>query len=129
MMTDPIADMLTRIRNASQVRKANVELPYSKMKKALADIFVREGYLEKVSEVKEGKPYLILTLKYSDKIPVINHIQRISTPGHRRYVKSKDISKVLNGNGISIFSTPAGILTGKQARQKGLGGELICEIW
>jgi len=129
MMTDPIADMLTRIRNASSVFKTEVELPYSKIKKALADILIRESYLEKVEEVEGVKPTLVLTLKYKNKESVISSIKRISTPGYRKYVKSKDIRKVLNGYGVSILSTPKGLLTGAEARKQGLGGEIICEIW
>ena len=129
MMTDPIADMLTRIRNASSVFKTEVELPSSKIKKALADVLIRESYLEKVEEIEGVKPTLVLTLKYKNKESVISSIKRISTPGYRKYVKSKDIRKVLNGYGISILSTPKGLLTGGQAKKQGLGGEIICEIW
>ena len=129
MMTDPIADMLTRIRNASSVFKTEVELPSSKIKKALADVLIRESYLEKVEEVEGVKPTLLLTLKYKNKQPVISSLKRISTPGYRKYVKSKDIKKVLNGYGSSILSTPKGLLTGVEAKKQGLGGEIICEIW
>jgi small subunit ribosomal protein S8 len=129
MMTDPIADMLTRIRNASTVFKTEVELPYSKIKKALADILVSEGYLVKVEEVKDSKPTLVLTLKYKNKQPAISNIKRISKPGYRKYIKSKEIKKVLNGYGMSIMSTPKGLVTGVDARKQGLGGEIICEIW
>jgi len=129
MMTDPIADMLTRIRNASSVLKTEVELPSSKIKKALADILIREGYLVKVEEVKDAKPVLVLTLKYNNKEPAIINLKRISKPGHRKYVKAKEIRKVLNGYGTSILSTPKGLLTGNEARKQGFGGEIICEVW
>lgn len=129
MMTDPIADMLTRIRNASSANKKEVEVPFSRLKKSLAEIFAREGYLEKVEETKTGKPNLVLTLKYRGGAPAITNIKRVSTPGHRRYTKAKEIGQVLNGFGLSIVSTPSGLLTDKEARTKGLGGELICEIW
>jgi len=129
MMTDPIADMLTRIRNASSALKAEVELPYSKIKKALADILIREGYLVKAEEIKDVKSTLVLTLKYTNKQPAISNIKRISKPSHRKYMKAKEISKILNGYGTSILSTPKGLLTGKEAKKEGLGGEVICEIW
>lgn len=129
MMTDPIADMLTRIRNASRSSKKEVEVPFSNLKKSLAEIFARAGYLEKVEEVKVGKSNLRLTLKYYGSVPAITHIKRVSTPGHRRYIKAKDVETVLNGYGLSVISTPSGLLTNKEARAKKMGGELICEIY
>ena len=129
MMTDPIADMLTRIRNASMVRKKEVSIPFSKMKMAIANILVREGYVAKVEESK-GKPsFIVLTLKYSDGQSAVQNLKRMSTPGHRLYIKNSEIKKVLNGLGLAILSTPRGILTDKEARNAKIGGELICEIY
>lgn len=129
MMTDPIADMLTRIRNASLVNKKEVVLPYSKIKLGIANILVKQGYLKKVEEKKDVHPYLLLTLQYHSGMPAITHIKRISKPGHRRYVKRDDIDKVLSGFGVAILSTPKGLLTNEEARQEQVGGELICEIY
>lgn len=129
MMTDPIADMLTRIRNASMVHKKEVTIPFSKLKMAIAVILVREGYIVSAEETK-GKPsFLALTLKYTDKQPAIQSLKRVSTPGHRRYVKKSEIENVLNGFGMAILSTPQGILTGKEARAANVGGELLCEVY
>lgn len=128
-MTDPIADMLTRIRNASLVHKKEVALPFSKMKMAVALILAREGYLAKVEEVKEGKPQILITLKYVGGQPAIQHLKRVSTPGHRNYVKHDGIKTVLNGLGIGILSTPRGIMSDKEARQAKVGGEYICEVY
>ena len=129
MMTDPIADMLTRIRNASLVYKKEVVLPLSKIKMAIANILIREGYLNKVGREGDAKPQMIVELKYNGRTPAISSIKRISKPGHRRYVKNGELSKVLNGYGMSIISTPQGLMTGKEARKAKLGGELICEIY
>ncbi len=129
MMTDPIADMLTRIRNASLVRKKEVSVPFSKLKLALANILVREGYLTKAEMQKDVHPYILLTLKYANNQPAIQSITRVSKPGHRCYVKKEEIKQVLNGFGLSILSTPRGILTNKEARAARVGGELICEIY
>lgn len=128
-MTDPIADMLTRIRNASLVQKKEVCLPFSKIKLEIAKLLVKNGYLELVEEKKDHKPYILIKLKYNKKQPVISHIKRISKPGLRIYVKSSEIKDVLNGFGISILSTPKGLRTNKQAKVEKLGGELICEIY
>lgn len=129
MMTDPIADMLTRIRNASLVKKQEVVIPFSKIKLNIATILVREGYLEKVEEKKDGHPALILILKYENGSPTIQYIKRISTPGQRRYIKKEKIAKILNGFGIAILSTPQGLMTDKEARKASVGGELICEVY
>lgn len=128
-MTDSIADMLTRIRNASLIRRKEVVLPYSGVKSAIASILVREGYLEKAEEVKEKVPQLILTLKYDNRQPAIHHLRRVSKPGHRHYVKHGDLKNVLNGFGLSILSTPKGIMTDAEARKEKIGGELICEVY
>ncbi len=128
-MTDPIADMLTRIRNASLVHKKEVTLPFSKMKLAVALILAREGYIAKAEEVKEGKPQLLITLKYVGGVPAIAHLKRVSTPGHRMYVKHDSIKTVLNGLGVGILSTPRGIMSDKEARKAKVGGEYICEVY
>ena len=128
-MTDPIADMLTRIRNASQVYKQEVILPYSKMKMSIAQILVRAGYLAKAEEGKEKLPSIILTLKYDNGLPAVRNLKRISKPGARCYVKKGELGKVLNGFGLAILSTPKGILTDNEARKAGVGGELLCEIY
>lgn len=129
MMTDPIADMLTRIRNASLVHKHEVEVPYSKIKMSIASILLKHGYLAKVEEKKEKHPYILLTLKYTGGQPAVSHIRRVSKPGHRFYVKNGDIENVLNGFGIAILSTPKGLLTNDEALEAKVGGELICEIY
>ncbi|MCX6781519.1 MAG: 30S ribosomal protein S8 [Candidatus Magasanikbacteria bacterium] len=129
MMTDPIADMLTRIRNASMVRKSEAVVPFSKIKMAIAGILIREGYLLKAELVDEKKPQIALSLKYDGREPAIHSIKRISKPGHRAYVKNSDISKVLNGFGLAILSTPRGIMTGIQAKKEKIGGEILCEIY
>ena len=129
-MTDPIADMLTRIRNGFMARKKEVVLPYSKIKQAIANILVAEGYMEKTEKTDDKKPLLILRLKYDkDNEPAITFLQRVSKPGHRRYVKSSEITGVLNGYGFSIISTPKGLMTNRQARKEKVGGEIICELY
>lgn len=129
MMTDPIADMLTRIRNAVKVKKSEVAIPYSKLKKSIGEILVREGYLAKIEAAKAPKSILVATLKYNGGVAAVQSLKRVSRPGHRRYVKKDDIEKVLNGFGLAILSTPRGILTGSEAIQAGVGGELLCEIY
>jgi small subunit ribosomal protein S8 len=130
MMTDPIADMLTRIRNASGVRKTEVAVPFSKLKQAIATILVREGYLSKAEEQGTGvSRQLVLTLKYTGPTPAVQSLTRISRPGHRRYVKKNEIEKVLNGFGLAILSTPRGILTDAEAKKSGVGGEVLCEVY
>lgn len=129
MMTDPIADMLTRIRNASSVRKKEVVLPYSKLKMSIAGILAREGYLEKAEATTDKKPQIILTLKYEGREPAISSLRRVSTPGHRKYVKSADLSKVLNGFGLAILSTPVGVMSNIEAKKAKVGGEIICEVF
>lgn len=125
-MTDPIADLLVRIRNASLANKLLIVMPFSKIKLAILTILQEEGYLRnvKATEVKKKK-MLEATLTESR----LSHAKQISKPGRRVYVKSKDIPKPLRGLGLVIISTPEGIITSKQAVKKGLGGELICEIW
>lgn len=129
MMTDPIADMLTRIRNASLINKKEVTLPYSKIKFGIANILVSQGYLAKAEEKKDVHPYILLTLKFHGGMPAITNIKRISKPGHRQYVKRDDIDSVLSGLGVAILSTPKGLLTNDEARKQQVGGELICEVY
>lgn len=131
VMTDPIADMLTRIRNANIVKHESVELPASKIKKAVADILVEEGYLVKSEDYVDGSiPMLKLTLKYgANKERVITGVKRISKPGLRIYAQKDNIPKVLGGLGTAVLSTSKGIMTDKKARVEGIGGEVICYIW
>ncbi|HIR22791.1 MAG TPA: 30S ribosomal protein S8 [Candidatus Scatosoma pullicola] len=129
-MTDPIADMLTRIRNAITAKKETVEIPASNMKKAIADILLSEGYVKDVKIVEDGyNGKIAITLKYSDKKSVITGLKRISKPGLRTYSGVEDMPKVLNGLGTVILSTNKGILTGKQAKAAGVGGEVLCYVW
>ena len=129
-MTDPIADMLTRIRNAITAKKEAVEIPASNMKKAIADILLSEGYVKDVKLVEDGyNGKIAVTLKYSDKKSVINGLQRVSKPGLRSYSGVEDMPKVLGGLGTVILSTNKGILTGKQAKAQGVGGEVLCYVW
>jgi small subunit ribosomal protein S8 len=130
VVTDPIADMLTRIRNALTAKHETVEIPASKMKKAIADILLNEGYISNV-EVKNDdvQGSIVVTLKYSKDGNVISGLKRISKPGLRVYAKSNEIPKVLNGLGIAILSTSKGIMTDKQARANNLGGEVLAFVW
>ncbi|HKK73340.1 MAG TPA: 30S ribosomal protein S8 [Candidatus Krumholzibacteria bacterium] len=131
MMTDPIADMLTRIRNGAKARKRRVDIPASKMKRAVAELLVREGYLRSVKFLEEGpQGTLRIYLKYSEeRIPAFEGIERVSKPGLRRYVPKDEIPKVLGGYGTAVVSTSKGILTGHQARMAGVGGEVLCKVW
>lgn len=131
-MTDPIADMLSRIRNASAVKKAEAAIPFSKVKFNIAKILKHEGYLTEVTvvETKKGINQLVVNLKYqADNQPAIEHIKRISRPGQRLYVGKDELPRVLNNLGIAIISTSKGLMTNKQARKEGLGGEIICEVY
>ena len=129
--TDPIADMLTRIRNASSARHATVDIPASNMKKAIAQILVDEGYIKSCEEIKDEKQGIIrVTLKYDEKgKKVISGIKRISKPGLKVYANKDELPKVLNGLGIAIISTSKGLMTDKEARKEGLGGEVLAYIW
>jgi len=131
VMTDPIADMLTRIRNANVVKHETVELPSSKMKKTLAELMVREGYLSGYEEYMDGSvPMLKLGLKYgANNERVITGVKRISKPGLRVYAHKDNIPKVLGGLGIAVLSTSKGVMTDREARKEGIGGEVICYIW
>ncbi len=130
-MTDPIADMLTRVRNANTVKHENVDVPASNIKKELARILLEEGFIKGYDVIEDGKQGLIrLQLKYGKNGErVITGIKRISKPGMRVYADSHSVPKVLNGLGISVISTSQGILTDKQARELGIGGEVICYVW
>ena len=130
-ISDPIADMLTRIRNAIMVRHDSVLIPASKMKLSIARILKDEGFINDY-EVLRSKPHRVikLYLKYSDKNqPVLSGLERISKPGLRVYVQQKEIPRVYGGLGIAIVSTPKGVMTGQQARRQGIGGELLCYVW
>ena len=131
-MSDPIADMLTRIRNANTAKHDTVDVPYSKMKLAIADILVKEGFIKKYDVVEDGNFKTIrITLKYGkDKNEkIISGIKRISKPGLRIYANKEDMPKVLGGLGIAIVSTNQGVITDKQARQLGVGGEVLAFVW
>ncbi len=130
MVTDPIADMLIQIKNASMASKREVVLPFSRMKHEVASILVKEGYLESASKTgKEPKTSLRLMLRYKDKMTVITDVRRRSKPGLRVYVNKDSIPRVLGGVGMAILSTPQGVMTDMEARKRGIGGELLCEIW
>ena len=130
-MTDPIADMLTRVRNASSVHHDTVDVPASNIKKELARILLEEGYIKGYDVIEDGKQGLIrIQLKYGKAgEKVITGIKKISKPGMRVYADKTNVPKVLNGIGISVISTSKGILTDKQARELGVGGEVICYVW
>ncbi len=130
MISDPVGDMLTRIRNAALAHKKNVELPSSKLKVAVAKLLVKEGYLTSAEEeTNEQGQVLKLVLTYEGKEPLLTGIKRISKPGLRWYINKKKIPMVMGGAGIAILSTPQGIMSGKDAKIKGVGGELLCEVW
>lgn len=130
-MTDPIADMLTRIRNAIMVNKDTVEVPSSNMKKAIADILLDEGYVSAVKTVEDGfNGKLVITLKYiGKKQSVINGLKRISKPGLRTYADVDNMPRVMDGLGIAILSTNKGIMTDRKAKSANVGGEVLCYIW
>lgn len=129
MITDPISDMLTRIRNASTVRKAEVRIPYSKLKLAIAKILAQEGYVAAVEKVGTGHGDIRIVLKYESTEPIIRAITRVSKPGHRAYAGYGDLPRVLSDRGIAIVSTSQGVMTNKEARKRKLGGEVICEVF
>ncbi len=129
-MTDPIADMLTRIRNAIMARHTRVLIPASKMKLGIARILKEEGYIKDFDIIKDNPQGTIrITLKYVDKRPVLTQLKRVSRPGLRVYTKRDDIPRVRGGLGTAIISTPQGLMTGRRAYQLGLGGEVICYVW
>jgi small subunit ribosomal protein S8 len=130
-MTDPIADMLTRIRNAINRRHASVDIPHSKMKESIARILQDEGFIQRYELVPDGRFQVIrVHLKYAEgRRPVLTHLRRLSTPGRRLYAGAAQIPRALGGMGVVIVSTPRGVLTGTRARRENVGGELICEVW
>lgn len=129
--TDPIADMLTRIRNASSSKFKTVDIPASNIKRAIADILFKEGYIKAYEEMKDDAQGIIrISLKYDDKgVKVISGLKRISKPGLRIYASKEELPRVLNGLGIALISTPKGIMTDKQARQENVGGEVLAYVW
>ena len=129
-MTDPIADMLNRIRNAQAVLKETVDIPISNLKYEVAKILEKGGFVSGVEKKgKKAKKVIEITLKYNEKIPVISGLKRISKPGQRIYKRAKELKSVKGGYGIAIISTSKGLMTDKEARKQKLGGEVICEIW
>jgi small subunit ribosomal protein S8 len=131
MMTDPIADMLTRIRNATMARHDRVEMPHSRLKERVASVMKSEGYLDDVREGEGEDPKMLtLVLRYGrDRQSAIDGIRRVSTPGRRVYVPHDRIERVCSGMGISILSTSRGVMTDREARRQRVGGELLCEVW
>lgn len=131
VMTDPIADFLTRIRNANTVRQDKVEVPASRIKQGLANILKDEGFIKDVEYIEDGKQGILrLYLKYgSNREKVITGLKRISKPGLRVYARKDQVPKVLGGLGVAVVSTSKGLMTDKQARKEGLGGEILCYIW
>ncbi len=131
MTADPIADMLTRVRNALIARHPKVDVPASRLKNEIARILKDEGYILNFKLTEEGaKKYIRLYLKYTPaNLPVISRIERVSRPGCRVYVGSKEIPRILGGLGINILTTPRGVMTGLSARKEGVGGEVLCQIW
>ncbi|MES2229480.1 MAG: 30S ribosomal protein S8 [Burkholderiaceae bacterium] len=128
-MSDPIADMLTRIRNAQMVQKVSVAMPASKLKTAIAEVLKAEGYIDGFAVKGEAtKPQLEIALKYYAGKPVIEHIERVSRPGLRVYKGRHDIPNVMNGLGVAIVTTPKGVMTDRKARQAGIGGEVLCYV-
>ncbi|RJX28921.1 MAG: 30S ribosomal protein S8 [Desulfurivibrio sp.] len=130
-ISDPLADMLTRIRNARLVKFESLEMPHSKLRSGVAEILKKEGYISDYQVIKDNRQGVLkISLKYDQhRNPVISGLKRVSKPGCRIYVKSDDIPKVMSGLGIAIISTSSGILTDREARQRGIGGELLCTVW
>lgn len=129
MYTDPIADMLTRIRNAAMAKKPAALVPYSKVKFKIAQVLKDEGFLTSVEKIEDRFGSIKIELAYSGRRPTLQHLQRVSKPGRRVYAKKDTLPFVLNDYGIAVVSTPKGIMTNKQARKAGLGGEVICEAY
>jgi len=127
-MQDPIADMLTRIRNGQAANKVAISMPSSKLKVAIANVLAAEGYIESVKVLEGAKPELEITLKYFQGKPVVESIQRVSRPGLRIYKRKDELPKVMGGLGVAVISTSKGVMTDRAARQAGLGGEIICYV-
>jgi small subunit ribosomal protein S8 len=129
-MTDPVADYLTRLRNALQAGHKRLDVPASNLKREMTKLLVEKKYIAKYAEIKgSAQSTLRIHLKYSEGKPVIEGLKRISTPGLRKYVDAKSLPRVLGGLGIAIISTSQGLMTDQQARQANMGGEVLCEIW
>jgi len=132
-MTDPISDMLSRIRNAGSALLPAVEIPHSKMKESIANVLKQEGYISavevKTPEKEKFRKNIKLALKYQGKKMILEGLRRVSSPGRRVYVGSTDIPRVRGGLGVAIVSTPEGVMSGNEARKKNLGGELLCFVW
>lgn len=130
MLTDPISDMITRIKNGLMVKKNEVIIPFSKLKENVTKILKQENFIKDYKKIKKGKKeYLMLSLRYKNNISVISEIKRISKPSRKFYVGQKDMSKLTRGFGYLILSTSRGVMTDKKAKQVGVGGEVICRIW
>ncbi|AJD51333.1 small subunit ribosomal protein S8 [Thalassospira sp. MBR-102] len=130
-MTDPVGDMLTRIRNGQRVGKSNVASPASKLRTGVLDVLQREGYIRgySINEIRKGVSEINIELKYFEGEGVIKQIDRVSTPGRRVYSKIKDLPKVYNGLGIAVLSTPKGVLSDQEAREQNVGGEILCKVF
>ena len=127
---DPIADMLTSIRNAQAVSKETVSFSFSKIKFEIAKLFKKEGFIDKVDKKRRGVKRIIeINLKYDEKKPVISGLKKVSKPGQRLYFRAQEIKSVKSGYGVAIVSTSKGLMTNKEARKQKIGGEIICEIW
>jgi len=130
-MTDPVGDLLTRIRNGQRANKSSITAPASKLRESVLSVLEREGYIRgfKRVPVRAGVEEIAIELKYNEGEPVINKIERVSKPGRRVYAKIKDLQKVYNGLGISIISTPRGVMSDSEARQANVGGEVLCQVF
>ncbi len=130
-MTDPVGDMLTRIRNGQRVGKSNVASPASKLRTGVLNVLQREGYIRgySINEIRKGVSEINIELKYFEGEGVIKQIDRVSTPGRRVYSKIKDLPKVYNGLGIAVLSTPKGVLSDQEAREQNVGGEILCKVF
>ncbi|MCW5554068.1 MAG: 30S ribosomal protein S8 [Verrucomicrobiae bacterium] len=129
MMTDAISDMLTRIRNAGRALLPTVQIPHSRVKESIAKVLKQEGYVADVSIEGNPRKTIKVRLKYQGKKPVIEGLRRVSRPGLRNYVGATEIPRVLGGLGVAVVSTSEGVMSGNQARQKNIGGEVICYVW
>lgn len=129
-MTDPISDMLNQIRNAQAVSKISVDIPFSNLKCAIAEILEKEGFVSDIEKKgKKTKKILKINLKYNERIPAISGLKRVSKPGQRIYFSADKVKRVRGGYGIQVVSTSKGLMTDKEARKQKLGGEIICEVW
>lgn len=129
MMSDPVSDMLTRVRNASRAQLPIVVIPHSRLKASIAQVLKREGYVAEAAIEEAGRKSIRLTLKYQDRRPVIEGLRRLSSPGRRLFVPAGKIPRIRGGLGVVILSTSSGVMTGQEARKQNVGGELLCSIW